>query len=102
MSGEKLTNARLRSRRDAVLKRTRGVDGGRRRWGTSHKVRIFASIAALVGLVGTTLVTGLGANAAPAPVGNGFTVTPADLAFILKQIKIAEHHSTAFLSRYES
>ena len=35
------------------------------------------------------------AQAAPGPVGNGFTVTPADLAFILKQIKIAEHHSRA-------
>ena len=31
------------------------------------------------------------ANAAPI-VGQGFTVTPADLAFILKQIKIAEAH----------
>ena len=27
---------------------------------------------------------------------SGFTVTPADLAFILKQIKIAERHSRAF------
>ena len=27
-----------------------------------------------------------------APVGQGFTVTTADLAFILKQIKIAEAH----------
>src|SRR3982751_397722 len=26
-------------------------------------------------------------------VGNGFTVTPGDLSFILKQIKIAEHHA---------
>ncbi|WP_344108777.1 peroxidase family protein [Kribbella alba] len=30
---------------------------------------------------------------AAAPVGNGFTVTAADIAFILKQIKIAEEHS---------
>src|SRR5215218_9713001 len=29
---------------------------------------------------------------AAAPVGQGFTVTPADLAFILKQIKISEAH----------
>src|SRR3954449_11541734 len=29
---------------------------------------------------------------AAAPVGQGFTVTPSDLAFILKQIKIAEAH----------
>jgi Ca2+-binding RTX toxin-like protein len=32
------------------------------------------------------------AGAAVAPEGQGFTVTPADLAFILKQIKIAEAH----------
>ena len=31
--------------------------------------------------------------AASAPVGQGFTVTPSDLAFILKQIKIAERHA---------
>src|SRR5215213_3618709 len=29
---------------------------------------------------------------AAAPVGEGFTVTPSDLAYILKQIKIAEAH----------
>jgi len=33
------------------------------------------------------------AGAAPPVVGQGFTVTPDDLAFILKQIKIAERHS---------
>ena len=32
------------------------------------------------------------ANAAPV-VGNGFAVTAGDLAFILKQIKIAERHA---------
>ena len=32
------------------------------------------------------------ANAVQAPVGEGFTVTPSDLSFILKQIKIAEAH----------
>jgi len=31
---------------------------------------------------------------AVAPVGNGFTVTSGDLAFILKQIKISERHTT--------
>src|SRR4051794_27894098 len=30
----------------------------------------------------------------PGPVGNGFTVTAGDLSFILKQIKIAEMHTT--------
>ncbi len=44
------------------------------------------SIATLSGLMVST------AQAA-APVGQGFTVTPSDLAFILKQIKIAEHHA---------
>ena len=34
---------------------------------------------------------------AAAPVGQGFTVTPSDLAFILKQIKIAERHSRALI-----
>ena len=34
-----------------------------------------------------------GSSAAVAPVGQGFTVTPSDLAFILKQIKIAERHA---------
>jgi Ca2+-binding RTX toxin-like protein len=32
-------------------------------------------------------------SAVQAPVGNGFTVTASDIAFILKQIKIAEEHS---------
>ncbi|WP_260680590.1 peroxidase family protein [Arthrobacter sp. KBS0703] len=32
------------------------------------------------------------ANAVQAPVGEGFTITPSDLSFILKQIKIAEAH----------
>jgi len=35
---------------------------------------------------------------AAATVGQGFVVTPADLEFILQQIKIAEHHSVALLS----
>src|SRR3954454_5757490 len=33
------------------------------------------------------------AGAAQAPVGQGFTITPSDLSFILDQIKIAEHHA---------
>ena len=48
------------------------------------------------------LVTGAGvvydsgvASAASAPVGQGFVVTSGDLAFILKQIKIAERHARA-------
>ena len=46
---------------------------------------------ALLSFLGLT-TTAVSANAAPAPVGAGFTVTASDLAFILKQIKIAEAH----------
>ncbi|SDM55359.1 Ca2+-binding protein, RTX toxin-related [Cryobacterium flavum] len=39
------------------------------------------------------LSTAITATAAVAPVGQGFTVTTSDLAYILKQIKIAEAHA---------
>ncbi len=39
------------------------------------------------------------AAAAPGPVGNGFVVTAGDLSFILKQIKISERHSAAFVAK---
>ena len=56
---------------------------------------VAAGTAALMTVVlGGTLWASAG-TAVAAPVGNGFTVTPADLAFILKQVKIAEHHSKA-------
>ena len=61
--------------------------------------RLVAVISALVLLVSLGSQAGA-ANAVltnPAPVGNGFTVTTGDLSFILKQIKIGEHHSRAFL-----
>ncbi|HEY0346483.1 MAG TPA: hypothetical protein VGC59_17655, partial [Solirubrobacteraceae bacterium] len=51
----------------------------------------------MAGLV--AVVVGVGARLAPnasaavAPPGQGFTVTPGDLKFILKQIKIAERHA---------
>ena len=51
-------------------------------------------------LVGTALspLTVLAPPAAQgaAPVGQGFTITPSDLSFILKQIKIAEHHAATY------
>jgi hypothetical protein len=59
----------------------------------------YAILATAVCLAAATLPSGGksdAANAAAGPVGSGFTVTPADLAFILKQIKIAERHSRAF------
>jgi Ca2+-binding RTX toxin-like protein len=36
--------------------------------------------------------------ATPAPVGQGFTILPADLAFILQQIKVAERHVATYTS----
>jgi Ca2+-binding RTX toxin-like protein len=62
---------------------------------TSRTRRLLVGLVAMaLGVVGVT-ATVPAAQAAVAPVGNGFTVTPADLAFILKQIKIAERHSRA-------
>src|SRR3954453_18354298 len=63
--------------------------------------RVSRARRACLGLVNgvlsvTMVLSGLAmapaASAAVAPVGNGFTVTPSDLAFILKQIKLAEFH----------
>ncbi|MHA7298977.1 peroxidase family protein [Pseudarthrobacter sp. MDT3-1] len=53
---------------------------------------MIAAIAAMVMPVGMGLPI-VAANAETAPVGQGFTVSPSDLAFILKQIKIAEAHA---------
>jgi hypothetical protein len=46
-----------------------------------------------VAVVAVSSVRPQRALAAPAPPGEGFTVTAGDLHFIMKQIKIAEHHS---------
>jgi Ca2+-binding RTX toxin-like protein len=46
------------------------------------------AVVAGLGIARTTANAGVSSV-----VGNGFTVTPGDLAFILKQIKIAEHHA---------
>jgi len=51
-----------------------------------------AAIAIVIGTAGAVLFPPA-ATAAQAPVGQGFTVTAADLGFILKQIKIGEHHA---------
>src|SRR3954449_12299386 len=60
------------------------------------RVRVgFALVSVLV--LATAAGLGIARSTASAGVsnvvGNGFTVTPGDLAFILKQIKIAEHHA---------
>src|SRR3954451_16599788 len=58
--------------------------------------RPFGVLCALALVLGLSLQLGMvqTASAAPAPVGNDFVVTPGDLSFILKQIKIAERHTT--------
>jgi len=56
--------------------------------------RAVAAVAAgllAVGLASVTLTAP--PVQASGVVGQGFTITPSDLAFILKQIKIAEHHA---------
>src|SRR3954452_13937129 len=58
--------------------------------------KLLAMLAAAFVMQG--LVAMSAANAVLAPVGNGFTVTAGDLSFILKQIKIAERHSTTLTS----
>ena len=79
MFGRVLYSARRVTRRATVA-------GGRR--------KKLGATAALVSLVGGLLVTsavGLGVQAAPI-VGAGFTVSAADLSYILDQIKIGEAH----------
>jgi Ca2+-binding RTX toxin-like protein len=66
----------------------------RRRWRTG--VAAVASATLVSGLLALTFPPSAGSVVAP--VGQGFTVTAGDLAFILKQIKIAEHHSNALLT----
>ncbi|MDQ1670743.1 MAG: hypothetical protein QOE40_2804, partial [Actinomycetota bacterium] len=51
-----------------------------------------SAVLVMAGLVPAALLTST-AHAEQAPVGQGFTVTPSDLKFILAQIKIAEHHA---------
>ena len=60
------------------------------------RARIAIALASIV-VLATAAGLGIARNTANAGVSNvvgaGFTVTPGDLAFILKQIKIAEHHA---------
>src|SRR4029078_2953375 len=76
-----------------ISNKSRGSGSGRK---GAARSRPFAALCALALTLGLGLQLGSiqQAVAAPAPVGNGFVVTPGDLAFILKQIRIAEMHST--------
>ncbi|TFC24766.1 heme peroxidase [Cryobacterium sp. TMT1-3] len=67
-------------------------DSGRPRKVFGKPMRILAAGMAAVLYTGLGLSAALPAQAAVAPAGQGFAVTASDLAYILKQIKIAETH----------
>src|SRR3954469_10296337 len=65
-------------------------------WRAIHRTVAVSALLFLVAEMASVAVSTVRpgtAEAAPAPAGQGFTVTPGDLKFILKQIKIAEHHA---------
>ncbi|MDJ0377454.1 peroxidase family protein [Cryobacterium sp. PH31-L1] len=66
---------------------------GRPKSAFRKSTRIVAAGMAVVLYAVLGLSSAISANAAVAPVGQGFTVTTSDLAYILKQIKIAEAHA---------
>ncbi|MGF9663793.1 peroxidase family protein [Arthrobacter crystallopoietes] len=80
-------------RADARGRRVSDRDSSRPDTGRKNSRAGSRGVASALALVLTTSL-GLPALAGPAHavVGQGFTVTPADLAFILKQIKISEAH----------
>src|SRR6478672_5780399 len=66
----------------------------RRSWRTRAKVGIaLVSVVTLAAVAGLGVARGTAHASVSNVVGSGFTVTPGDLQFILKQIKIAEHHA---------
>src|SRR3954451_6898312 len=66
----------------------------RRSWRTRAKVGIaLVSVVTLAAAAGLGIARGTAHASVSNVVGSGFTVTPGDLQFILKQIKIAERHS---------
>ena len=85
-SARRLTRRGSETGREPVTDRHIASSHTRRR----HKV---AASAAAVALLGGLLVTSVSVEAAPPVVGQGFSITPADLRFILDQIKIGEHHA---------
>src|ERR671933_1131783 len=65
-------------------------------WRAFHRTLAVSAMLFLVAEIAAVAVSTLRpsrADAALAPAGAGFTVTAGDLHFIMKQIKIAEHHS---------
>jgi Ca2+-binding RTX toxin-like protein len=65
-------------------------------WRAFHRAVALSAmlfVVAEIAAVAVSVVRPSRAEAAQAPSGQGFTVTPGDLSFIMKQIKIAEHHA---------
>ena len=77
----------LRTARTGTVPKTRG---------RARAARLKGSVAGFGALLLTVTLLPLGVltpAAQAAPAGQGFTITPADLSFILDQIRIAEHHA---------
>jgi hypothetical protein len=81
---------------ESISDRSLAADGSKLgRWRSSRKPFLRSATALFMAAMFTTTVVNIPTlTATAAPVGQGFVVTPSDLAFILKQIKIAEHHVT--------
>src|SRR5690349_5759251 len=65
-------------------------------WHAIHRTAAVSAMLFLVAEIGAVAISTVRpgqAQAAAAPTGQNFTITPGDLHFIMKQIKIAEHHS---------
>ncbi len=76
--------------RNAPPTKTRPTSRIRRR---RRLTAVVATLAVATTTVLQAVIATTPATAEAAPVGQGFTVTTSDLAFILKQIKIAERHT---------
>src|SRR5207248_4019378 len=64
------------------------------RWRAHTKIGLaLASVVVLAAAAGLGIARSTASAGVSNVVGSGFTVTPGDLSFILKQIKIAEHHA---------
>src|SRR6478735_2526245 len=85
MKRDGMFSARTSARR--VFGRNQAGGKSRSASGKPRRLKTIACAAAMLGLVATNVVAGSGpgnvANAAVGPVGNGFTVTPSAMAFIL-------------------
>ncbi|MEI7618590.1 MAG: peroxidase family protein [Actinomycetota bacterium] len=94
MSARTAYYANLKARRTQVLERAATAARPSRSNDGNTRQRRFVALGLAVTMLATAAVAvagNLGASAAP--VGQGFTVTPSDLDYILRQIKVAEHHA---------